>query len=306
MAQTAAQKRAAAAKKRRQRRDKREQYGFVVDFLRSNKEINALVSQAIKDGLTPSAFEARLKNTKWYRNRTEAQRQWDKNAYDDPGENARIQQRASLALSQAAKQAGVSFSKAELDTLSKKAARNGWTEAEFQAQVAAKVNITAATLGQTTLTGTVGQAFDDLRGIAAAYGVPVTATKLDAQIESIVAGNASAEDFTDHYRELAKAQYKSIAPMLDQGMTVMDVLDPYLQRAASDLGVSAAQIMKPGADGYMDPKWTKAIQGDAAMTLDEWQKYMRSDPTYGYSKTTKAKVAAASAGQRIAQLFGSA
>jgi hypothetical protein len=300
MAQTAAQKKAAKARKAA---DKRQQYGFVDDFLDAYPGIKALVKQAIKDGLTPLAFEARLKNTKWYQSRTEAQRQWDKNAYDDPGENKRLQEKSSIALAAAAARAGVTLSKTDLATLSKRAARNGWTDAEFQAALANRVAI-GRNPADATLTGTVGTTYDELRKTAASYGVAASATKLNEQIKAVIAGKASVEDFEDHYRELAKKQFGGVADLLDQGMTTMDVLDPYLQRAAQDLGVTAAQIMAPGADGYMDDMWTKAIQGDKPMTLDEWQRLLRTDVKYGYSRTTKAKTEAASVGARIAEMFG--
>ena len=300
MPQTEAEKKAA---RRRKAADKRQQYGFVDDFLKAYPGIKKLVNQAIKDGLTPLAFESRLKNTAWYRNRTESQRQWDKNKFDDPGENDRQLEKASIALTQAAARAGVTIPASEMPALALRAARNGWTEVEFQAALGKRVDI-GSNPADKTLTGTVGQTYDELRKTAASYGVSASASKINEQIKAVISGTATVEDFADHYRELAKKQFGGVADLLDQGMTTLDVLDPYLQRAAQDLGVTAAQIMSPGKNGYMDDMWTRAIQGDKPMTLDEWNRLLRTDPKYGYSRTAKAKTEAASVGARIAEMFG--
>lgn len=285
------------------KRDKAEAYGFIQSFLDANPEIKTLVNQAIKNKWSTSAFESRLKATKWYQSRTESQRQYDKNVYDDPAELKRKKAILRASLVQTAKRLGVSASSAQFDTWARMGIRNGWGDAEINATMAKLVHIKGNSADQ-TLTGQVGQAYDDLTKMSAQYGVPTTGSRLDAQITDVIAGNKTVDDYNDYYRELAKKQYGGVADLLDKGMTTMDILDPYLRSAADDLGLSTAQMMQSGADGYLDPKWTAAIQGPQALTLDEWRRKIREDQTYGWASTTKAKTQAASVGARIASLFG--
>jgi hypothetical protein len=284
-------------------KDKREQYGFIQSFLDSNPEIKSLVDQAIKAKLTASAFESRLKATKWYQQRSESQRQFDKNVYDDPAQLKRQKAVLRASLAQSAKRLGVEPSSALLDEWARIGLRNGWGDAEINAKMATLVKIDDSSAGQ-TLTGQVGAAYDALTKLSTSFGIPTTGSRLDQQIGDIVAGNSTVEDFTDQYREMAKQQYGGVADLLDKGMTTMDILDPYMRAAADDLGLSAANMVPSGTDGYLDPKWTAAIQGQQAMTLDEWRRTIRTDPTYGWSSTTKAKTQAASIGARIATMFG--
>lgn len=292
MAETAAQKQA-----------KREAYGFIQSFLDANPEIKRLVDQAIKNKWSTSAFEARLKATKWYQRRTEAQRQYDKNKFDDPAELKRQTAIMRATIAQSAKNAGVNPTNAQLETWAKMGLRNGWSQSEINTRLASLVKITDQSADQTLL-GQVGQTYDALSKMAMDYGVPTTGERLDAQIGDVIAGNRTTEDYADYYRELAKKQYGGVADLLDKGMTTMDVLDPYLRAAADDLGLSASNMLASGPDGYIDPKWTAAIQGQAPLTLDEWRRMVRTDSTYGYSSTTKAKSEAASIGSRIASMFG--
>ncbi|MGE0229313.1 MAG: hypothetical protein AB7U23_12500 [Dehalococcoidia bacterium] len=285
------------------KRDKAEAYGFIQSFLDANPEIKRLVNEAIKKKWSTSAFESRLKATKWYRDRSEAQRQFDRDMYDDPADLKRRKAILRATLSQTAKRLGVSPTQAQLDQWARIGLRNGWTDAEINAQMAKLVNIKNGSADQ-TLTGQVGQAYDDLTKLSTAYGVPTTGSRLDSQITDVIAGNKSVDDFNDYYRELAKKHYAGVADLLDKGMTTMDILDPYLRNAADDLGLTAAQMMQTGADGYLDPKWTAAIQGPQAMTMDEWRRKIREDQQYGWASTTKAKTQAASVGARIANLFG--
>jgi hypothetical protein len=106
----------------------------------------------------------------------------------------------------------------------------------------------------------------------------------------------------DIFREQAKVLYPAVERQLDAGRTVRDMLSPYLQAAASELGVPPDQM-----DTFKS-KWTVPLTGGAKggpMTLDEWTKTYRTDKRYKYDQSASAKQAAAGIATELGRLMGS-
>lgn len=138
------------------------------------------------------------------------------------------------------------------------------------------------------------------------YHVMLSDDVIGQYAEKVVTGDLSADALTDEFKNLAKSHFPALAAYLDQGLTVQQAADPYVQLAAKELEIPDTAI------NLDDPKWSRPLQqvgGDGkpmVMTLYDWQKTLRSDDTYGWDRTSGARQQAAQFSQQLAQTFGRA
>lgn len=128
----------------------------------------------------------------------------------------------------------------------------------------------------------------------------------DKEIEDLLTGKTTEEDFYRNKRDLAKSVYGNWATLLDNpNMTMETIVKPWRDMAASVLEMDANQI------DMSKPQFQAAYAGSAdgkmgAMSLGDWYVKLRTDAAYGWDKTTQAKQEARELGYNIAKTFGKA
>jgi len=264
-------------------------------------DIAQLILKASTPGAqwTPQKLQAEIEGTDWWRQTSQPGRNWQVLQLTQPGEAARQSGQMAVQVHQLAAQEGIVLSQTDLGDLVQKAQSNSWTSAQIQQAVAGHA-------AQKTLTaGSIQKSAMDLQSTASQYGVPVSPHTAFAWAQKIAAGTATADGFTAYARDSAKALYPTLTQHLDQGMTVRQLADPYLQIAGKTLGVD------PNSLELTDPKWTAALQSKDAkgqivgpMSQDQWQQKIMSDPQYGYDHTENARASATQMVQQLATTFG--
>lgn len=150
----------------------------------------------------------------------------------------------------------------------------------------------------------IAETKESIRKINQAYDIDMSDEAMGMYARQIASGNSDAMQFQKETIERAKGKYPALAASLDQGQTVMQLFDPYRRMAADELEVADDAI------NIRDPKWTRALQtfdeaGKARpMTLYEWQRTLRTDTTYNYDKTSKARTQAAQFATKLLETFG--
>lgn len=265
------------------------------------KEIGAILKKAIKEEWTPERFQQAVAGTKWAQKRTAAQERFDLGVIGDKAtwqKNMADQQKAIKT--QAAKW-GVTLSDKVAADMAHRATRNAFTADDIDLMLADQVRV-----GETPLQGEASVAVDDLRAMANKYGMKVSDKVLTSQVQTLLRTGAGVDTMEDYYREQAKTMFPSVAKDLDRGLTVEDVLQPYVSTAASLLDLNPADL------DYTDEKWKKALSftGDKGtdeqrrMSSGEWERTLRTDPTYGYDRTTTAMSEARSFAGSLMSAFG--
>lgn len=125
----------------------------------------------------------------------------------------------------------------------------------------------------------------------------------DATIESVLTGKIMIEDFQRQQREIAKAKYSHLAPLIDQGVTLEDLSANFKQSAARLLEVDPSTIDMGSADYEIALNFGEADKR-RVMTTGEWERMLRTDSRYGWEKTENAKEEARALASNIAQAFG--
>ena len=298
------------------------EYGFNRRFLDDHPEIERLVKQAFHQQWTVERFQAEVKDTGWWKRTSAPQRAWDMLEAETPQEADRQVADKRKDLLKQAQQMGVPLPNNRADQLARAALRNGMTETEVLSFMAARFDITPDLTKQQkkrmtkreeqqwlarhknddpgTVLGVAGETLTALEEMSRAYGVTVSNKTLQKQVQKVIAGEQNVSSLQDYYIEQAKALYPTLNDKLDAGMTVQDMLNPYQEIAAKELG------MMPDSMDPTDKKWTAALTGgkNGMMTADEWQQTVRTDQRYGWDKGAVAKQMAAQLTNDLAKMFG--
>lgn len=274
-------------------------YGYAAAFLNAHKDVARKVALAVKHGWTPDRLSAEIKDTPWWRKRTEAQRKWDIISAENPKEARRLVDLKTEQIKQMASTMGVTLSDNQAFKMAGHAASRGSTDPEVQSMLAGMWSLDAE--GEDV--GQAGTTVDQLRDLAHDYGVVLDPGTLQKQVQQVLSGDQTSQGLVDLYREQAKTLYAPISDWLEKNpsMTVKDYLAPYMQAAARELGTPPDQM------DLTDPKWTKVIygaDGTTPMNLDQWTKTIRSDASYGWDKTMGAKSQALQLAAELRNAFG--
>lgn len=276
------------------------EFGFSEAFLATRPDIKAIVDKATDEAWTMDKFLDSVRATKWWKNLSDAQKAYDVERAENPGEIRRKLANMQLTIRNMAIRMGFTSrsATAAAQKLAEKAVRDGWSEEEVRLYVGAQYSKGAAA-------GMAGQTQAQLKEMAASYGVKLGGPTANDITRAVLQGVRTVEDYETFLRDTAKRQYRAIASDLDAGYTVRQVLDPYLQAAADELGVNVNTLdttssMWNAAITYV-PKGEKEPR---AMTQDEWMARMRTDNRYGWDKTQNAQRQAAILSNELSRAFG--
>lgn len=158
----------------------------------------------------------------------------------------------------------------------------------------------AAGLPEGDLPGTLGTSQRTITGLAAQYGVSLSDQQTKYMATSLLTGATTDANIADFLSDQAKSMYPYLSDYIDQGITPRQFADPYFNEAAKMLEINPAQM------DLTDPKWGRVLQpnGGAPLTLYDWQRVLRTDPGYGYDKTTQARETSAQFATQLARTFG--
>jgi hypothetical protein len=263
-------------------------------------EIADLLHLATAAKWPASELASHLAQTNWWLTHSAEQRNWYQQTVKDPAEAVRLVNQQTDVILRQAMSLGVRMNAGQAMNLATNALQYGWDPATLTDNI-----MQGDTQGYTH--GTLGATFDQLKGQAEKYLVPMSGSGLQGWTKSIASGRADTAAYTDYLVRQAKSMFKDpeLHKALDQGMTVSDFADPYVQTAAQLLGLNPKDVdLSQGkwmnAINYADPKTGEK----RAQSLDEWQTNLRTDARYGYDHTQNAMNEAATLINDIKQRWG--
>lgn len=257
-------------------------------------EIAALLHTAQNEKWLPSITQQKLEETIWWTSHSPAQRSWFLLNATDPGSAMRsVQEQMGTILHQASG-LGIHLNAAQAMELAVQAQSLGWNEQEL-------LNATLKNAGARPTTGQLGATRHDLKGLAEEYGLPMGDGALDDWTTKVTAGTESLESFKNHMSRQARSRFQDpgVHAALDQGQTVKDYWQPYAALAGQTLGLNENEL------DLNNTKWRKPLDfrddkgHRRSMTLDEWEREIKTNSTYGYDSS---KNGIAEASQLVTQL----
>ena len=275
------------------------EFGWAASFL-DDAELGPLLRQAAgPPAWSQEKFTRELRKTNWWRTRTANQRTWDQGVALDPATfNQRINTQKQ-GIREVAAGLNLVLTDEQLTTLATESLRSGW-DADTTINAIANEGVKGEAFGTDIRFGMTGRS---VRQLASEFAIPLSSAAADDWAQKLATGSITQTDYENWLRGQAKSLYPSLANDIDRGVTVKSLTDPYMQIAASTLGINAAEI------NFADPKWNAALnfddgKGRRAMTLYEWGRHLRTEEQYGYDRTPQARDKAYSMVDRLGRMFG--
>lgn len=272
-------------------------YGYLSTYL-NIPEVGDILRRAAIEEWPQAKLEAELSKTNWWKTSQESSRQFDAKWETDRGSvEAQIAQQVASLRADLIKQ-GVPIDDSRLYEIAKETIRMNWSPEQTKAAMDSELQRTSL------IHSRVGT---DFKALAQQYGVEMSDPAITTWAAHTISGIKSDELYREFLVTQAKSRFRDVTlnKFLDGGGTTSQFYDPYKQRAAARLGVN------PDAVDLSDPKWFAALNGRdektgeiRAMTVDEWDRYIQTDPKYGYERTAQAKQDAYSLVGQIGTMFG--
>jgi len=127
---------------------------------------------------------------------------------------------------------------------------------------------------------------DDLQKMAHDYQVPMSEQTIK-QIAGDAVTPEKAKAFESYLQTAAQGLYPTLAPQIKAGIPTAYLLDPYRQVGKQVLGEEfepdfvGNTLHARALSGGSDP----ATGRPAPMGLDQWTKFLKTEPSFGWSKT---------------------
>lgn len=278
-----------------------EQYGFASSFLNSNPELKKLFQQAVAGTWSTDKFQAKLRNTKWWKTHSKDEREYLLKLKSDPATAKQEMSQARTKLTQMANQMGLVMSssvKKHIETAVYNMVAKGWDEGQIRNYLGQFLNFSGE-----NLQGEAGQTVMEMREYAYSMGIKLDDKFYTDAARLIARGMATVQDYKSKILNKAKASFPQWNAQLEAGQTVADIASPYLQ--------SMAEILElpPGSVNLFDTTIKKALNYTNPGTLQKeakplWQfeNELRNDPRW--KKTKNAQDSLFQVGHQVLADFG--
>lgn len=216
-------------------------YGYVGTLANSNPELKKILLDMAGKNASVEEFTRAVQDSKWWKNSADSVKQYQILRATKPGEFATQQGTMISRVRRLAGQMGVRLTEGHGGTLSHLvtgAMQFGWSEDELRAQVGGMYSLNRGHEAG----GDAGKTTQQLRQIYANYGIPVSVDAQAKATRAILSGRATIDTYMGQALEAAKSRYAALAPQLDQGMTVHDIADPYMQVMANTLEIPQSRV----------------------------------------------------------------
>lgn len=277
-----------------------QQYPELIPILNKSGVRDALFL-AVENNYSPARVQAALQATEYYRTTSATRRAWDILTTVDPTTSQERLKQYQMKLESIINETGIHPTAEQYQNILNEAAANQWSDSMFKLNVVWQ----AGNLAGTHITGEMQNSLTQVDSLASDYGVPIsTQTGID-WASKLTAGSVDVNAVRGYMIEQAKSLYPGLANAIDSGITVKQYTDPYAQIAARELNIN------PNDFNLQDTKWSAPLQQidpktgqRTAMSLDQWQTTLRTDPKYNYDSTQNAQSQAASLVTTLGQKFG--
>lgn len=261
-------------------------------------EVAEMLNQAAREGWTSDQFTVHLMTTNWWKTKSDTERVWEATKLSDPAKAAQEKQQMFQRVATESQLLGVALDTNQLNFITEGAIAGGWDANVLKSAIAGNAQANKERPGQIAATQTA------LNGIAEQYGIPISPQTTFSWAQHITQGTADQASFQEYAKQQAKISHPYWEKQLDQGITVRQLADPYIQQAAKLLEIS------PDSIDLSSHQWSNAFaQPDKAgavkpMAMLDWQTHLMTNPTYGYDRTDNARQAAFGMVDQLSKTMG--
>jgi len=253
-------------------------------------------------------FKSDVLNSKWYSSYIGPARTAEAAKYNDPATWQASVASATGIIQRQALSLGYDLSIDQLSSLADQALHKTGGSAEAIAGLPLEeIKLQIASVGKFNSAGGLAAAgVADLKSNVASYGIAhlYTQDQLNSIQDKIEKGTLDKNTVMNEFKSKAISAYQSLAPQINAGLTVEDVISPYktLYGTTLELDPKTADVSDPNFTGKIfmqdptDP--TKQI----LKPLWQYQADLKKDPRWAYTDNARADLS--SVGLKVAQNLG--
>lgn len=295
-------------------------FGAIDSVFKTVPELTNLLTRAVNEKWENPRFQSELQNTNWFKSNatTLQQRGFYKRQYNDlvnglPADGADRQSkidelnstteygrglaRVKRLIQSEAIAEGAVIDEAALNLLAQDIYDHALENDGLAIRDYVKANIKYQP-GK-ILSGKAGQDLADLKATARANGLDLDkafGTSIQGWLQKLASGE-SVDTYKNIIRQAAKiGMPEKVASLLDNGVDLSTIYEPYKNLMASTLEISPETI------GLDDPTLRTAITPQSELSLYDFQKMLRKDNRWQYTKQARDEVSTGV--QKVLQDFG--
>lgn len=275
-----------------------ETYGMSKAFMDSNPELKRLLNRATKNQWDADLFKAELKNTKWFKVTSDANRKAQLMKAEDPATYKATIEASKVAVQQMAVKMGAILSDKAVAKLASNIVNYGWQDAQIQDFLGNYVKFN----DKHVLGGMAGAAFQQLRTLAYDNGVFASDDQLKTQAAYVVKGVSNMEKESANIRGIAMGQYPAFADQIEAGVSMKDIAEPYVQSMSKVLELPDTEV------DMFNPKIKAALNRmgpdgkPSPMSLTDFENSLRDSPDW--RRTANAQNQVFQVGRQVLQNMG--
>lgn len=264
-------------------------------------ELSEKLLEASANNWSPDQFTAALMGTNWWKSTSENARNWQIRQLTDPATASQDQSIMGNKITLLATGMGIPLSHGQVTMLTEAALAQGWSDQQLQQQVVQQAN------EKQMRAGAIQDTRMQLNNTAAQYGLNLSDDSSFKWAKQIEEGGMDQKSFESYAAGQAAASHPYWSKQLNEGITLRQLADPYIQSASQLLGVSADSI------DLSQSKWGNALiqrdkngQVTGPMSQLQWEQKLMTDPSYGWQQTDNARQAAFQMVDQLQKSFGAA
>jgi hypothetical protein len=283
-----------------------QRFGLTYTTINSNKELKNLFGQAVAQGWDATLFQAKIKNTKWWRTTSDSARKYFMLRTGDPATYKQKYQQSAFDLNVLATQVGLASQlgkgnkpSALLDKAIGYKMRDGWSDARVKAWLGSQV-----TMHGGEFYGEAGETYDQMFQLAYDNGIGHSKQWYTDRVREVVSGRSTVEGVAASIRNSAAAKYFAFADQIRAGQNALDLAQPYISSVAQILELPQTDIDLHNK--YVNKAMTAKVQAGqqpgTQYPLWKFENDLRSDPLW--RKTNNARESMFTVAHQVAKDFG--
>jgi len=271
-------------------------FGWFAAFI-DDPELGPKLLEGGANSWTEAQFIAAIQGTNWWRQRSDAQREYEKLLAVDPAGLQRVRLEREAKVRDIAANMGF---RGQIDekAIADYSLKYGWSDQQIQDFFAMSIG-----MEQATSPGDTSNVFQRVKNLAADYFIKLGDNQALDFAKRVAAGELDEESLKGYFAQQAKSNYSYLAEEIDKGITVREYFMP-VQAAI------AATLEQPpeGIDLMNDFRWSPVLRktGDdgkeRAMNMSEAQHYARNRKEW--TTTSNARQEMSDLGATVARIFG--
>lgn len=285
-----------------------EQYGLSAALINSSPELKKLFNQAVGGNWSAPLFQAKLKNTKWWKTQSDTLRKYITLKFTDPATWTQNRKEAMYKLNALAVAVGLGNQITAsgkptklLDAAMYNSLALGWADQRVKDWFGTRV-----TVKDGYMQGEAGEVWDKLHNLTYMNGLKFSETWFKNNVVSVVSGKTTVQTLEDYIRKTAAGQYGAYGEQIKAGMNAIDLAAPYIKAAASilELPETDVDLFNPHVSKAMKAKTSleQTAGSGSQMPLWQFETELRNDPLW--RKTNNARESMMTVARQVARDFG--